>query len=97
MASPESGSGGYIALVAAALGAITNTEIVTKDEYYVREKRARSGIGQRYNFKGSLDLPRAIKHTYAATEELLTESDSPSVGSEDTEQKKGPIGFWVKK
>ena len=37
MASAESGSGSHIELVAAALSAMTNTEIVTKVEYDVRE------------------------------------------------------------
>ena len=77
MASADSGSGGCIELVAAALSAMTNTEIVTKVEYYAREKRARSGVGQSYVFKGSLDVPRAIEYTYAATEELFTQRSPP--------------------
>ena len=61
--------------MAEALSAMTNTEIVTKDEYYARETRARSGVGQGYVFKGSLDVPRAIELTH-----LLIQEKKPSSG-----------------
>ena len=67
MASAELGD--YIAFVAAALSAMTDTKIVTKEEYDVRQIRANSGIGPSYTFKGRLDVPRLIEQTYADTEE----------------------------
>ena len=75
MASAE--LGGHIAFVAAALSAMTDKEIVTKEEYDVREKLANSGIGPSYTFKGRLDVPRLIEQTYADAQKLFPERRSP--------------------
>ena len=75
MASAE--LGGHIAFVAAALSAMTDKEIVTKEEYDVREKLANSGMGPSYTFKGRLDVPQLIEQTYADTQEMFTERNSP--------------------
>ena len=48
--------GDFIAFVAAALSAMSDTKIVTKEEYDFRKKRANSGIGPSYTLDDTSTL-----------------------------------------
>ena len=67
------GAAGQLALVAAALSALTEKKIVTKIEYDRIDNEVKSGKNKEYACVGQVNVIEEIKQTYAKTAELVAE------------------------
>ena len=67
-----SDTGDNLELIAAALNALTNKNIVSKSEYLIIQQKADSGIDTGYILKGEVNVPQTIEQTYAYNYESFT-------------------------